>query len=323
MIAPQIARIFSGKGLIESSLIQPALLGAIGTAAAVTVFIATHLKMPTSTTHALTGALVGAGLMAGGSSSVNWSLLLTKFAQPLLISPIIAIGGSALVYSLFRRLRARFGLEPESCVCIDQQTFVTQPVTTGSALSLTALPMQHAALTLSAGTICDDRSSQRVLGIEARKMVDTSHYLSGGAVCFARAVNDTPKIAALLLAAGAFFDIPPTAGVLAIVALAMSIGGWLQSKRVAQTMSQEITDLNRGQGLTANLVTAGLVLGASRLGLPVSTTHVSCGSIFGIGLATQSGNRRTILHILAAWVTTLPVGFLLGGLFFITFHALS
>ena len=150
------------------------------------------------------------------------------------------------------------------------------------------------------------------MGVEAQKVVDAVHYLSAGAACFARAVNDTPKIAALLLAA-AGLGLPDLgrAGLL-LVAVTMTAGGLLQSRRVAETMSRKITDLNPGQGLTANLATAGLVLGASRLGLPVSTTHVSCGTIFGIGLVNRSARRRTVAQILLTWVTTLPLGFLLG-----------
>ena len=93
----------------------------------------------------------------------------------------------------------------------------------------------------------------------------------------------------------------------------MTAGGLLQSRRVAETMSRRITDLNPGQGLTANLTTAALVLGASRLGLPVSTTHVSCGTIFGIGVVGGGARWRTIGQILLTWVTTLPLGFLLGA----------
>lgn len=101
---------------------------------------------------------------------------------------------------------------------------------------------------------------------------------------------------------------------LVLVALAMAVGGWLQSRRVAETMSRDITDLNPGQGLTANLVTAFLVLGASRFGLPVSTTHVSCGSIFGIGAVRGDGRWSTIAKIFTTWVTTLPLAALLGAL---------
>lgn len=86
--------------------------------------------------------------------------------------------------------------------------------------------------------------------------MNATHYFSAGAVCFSRAVNDTPKIAALLLASNAH----STYTALACVAAAMAAGGLIQSRRVAETMSRRITDLNPGQGLCANLVTAGLVL---------------------------------------------------------------
>ena len=65
--------------------------------------------------------------------------------------------------------------------------------------------------------------------------------------------------------------------------------------------------MNDGQGFSGNLVTALLVLVASRFGLPVSTTHVSVGSLFGIGAATGAGRKRAIAGILAAWLITLPV----------------
>ncbi len=61
------------------------------------------------------------------------------------------------------------------------------------------------------------------------------------------------------------------------------------------------------RGFTANLVTAFLVVVASRWGIPVSTTHVACGSLFGLGLATRQGKRGTIQAILISWLVTLPL----------------
>ncbi|MBV9125219.1 MAG: inorganic phosphate transporter, partial [Planctomycetes bacterium] len=132
-------------------------------------------------------------------------------------------------------------------------------------------------------------------------------YLSGGAVGFARGLNDTPKIVALLLAGEAGEAIAPNLG-LALVAILMAVGGILNARRVAETMSRKITRMNPGQGFTANLVTSLLVASASRLGLPVSTTHVACGSLFGIGVVNRTARVKTILAILLAWVTTLPIG---------------
>ncbi|MGH8480986.1 MAG: inorganic phosphate transporter, partial [Nevskiaceae bacterium] len=127
---------------------------------------------------------------------------------------------------------------------------------------------------------------------------------------FARGVNDTPKIVALVLLAA-----PVVGGLAAFpaVAIAMAAGGLLGARRVAQTMSKKITAMNPGQGLTANLITSALVLAASPLGLPLSTTHVSCGALFGIGAVTRQARWKTIAGILAAWLVTLPLAAVLGA----------
>src|SRR5260370_20857891 len=118
--------------------------------------------------------------------------------------------------------------------------------------------------------------------------MDAAHFLSAGTVSFARGLNDTPKIVALLLLWKAL-DI--RWGFVA-VAITMAIGGLLNAKRVAETMSNKITTMNHGQGFAANLTTAILVVLSTFYGLPVSPTHVSVGSLFGIGLTTGKENPR-------------------------------
>jgi PiT family inorganic phosphate transporter len=149
-----------------------------------------------------------------------------------------------------------------------------------------------------------------VAGISAAGALDAAHVLSAGAVGFARGLNDTPKIAALLVAAPA---LGATVGT-AMVGLAMVVGGLLNARKVAETMSHKITAMNAGQGFTGNVVSALLVTVASRYGVPVSTTHVTCGSLFGIGLATGDARWKTIGGIALAWVATLPVAFALAAL---------
>jgi PiT family inorganic phosphate transporter len=107
-----------------------------------------------------------------------------------------------------------------------------------------------------------------------------------------------------------------------MAALAIAVGGALAAGRVAQTLSFGITPLNHGQGFTANVVTAVLVMLASPLGLPVSTTHVSCGALFGIGAATGEARSKAIAQVLAAWVTTLPVAAALSALAAVAARAL-
>ncbi len=126
---------------------------------------------------------------------------------------------------------------------------------------------------------------------------------------FARGLNDTPKIVALMLL---IKGLGIEWGTLA-VAFGMAAGGLLNARKVAATMSKKITPLNHGQGFTTNIITGTLVILASRMGIPVSTTHVSVGSLFGIGLITKTANPRIVYQILMSWVLTLPVAAILSG----------
>jgi PiT family inorganic phosphate transporter len=102
-----------------------------------------------------------------------------------------------------------------------------------------------------------------------------------------------------------------------LVGACMAAGGILRGQRVAETMSQRITSMNHGQGFTANALSGMIVIAASGMGLPVSTTHVMCGSLFGIGVANGRGHWGTISSIAGAWLVTLPCGMLLGALSFL------
>ncbi|MBT6745810.1 MAG: inorganic phosphate transporter, partial [Flavobacteriales bacterium] len=139
---------------------------------------------------------------------------------------------------------------------------------------------------------------------------------SSGLVCFSRGLNDTPKIVALLLI-GSSFDLNIT---IIVVSIAIAIGGLVHSKRIAVTMGEKVTQMNPGQAFTANLVTGLMVLLASRLGVPVSTTQVSCGSIFGIGISNKNIDLKVLSHIILAWITTLPLGFMFGLILILTLN---
>lgn len=318
LFAQKLVKTFSGKGLVPDTLTSsPTFAVAVGLGAALTIFLATYIGMPTSTTHALIGGLLGTGIAA--SASISMSALLTKFAIPMLTSPILAIVISGLLYSVFRMIRERSHITRQTCVCVGDRTF--QPIgvsAEGALLTRTAVETEL-ELTVDESSQCVERYQGKVVGIEAQEALDSLHYLSAGAVCFSRAVNDTPKVAALLLTTAAF---APAVGI-GVVGIAVALGGVIQSRRVAETMSKRITDLSCGQGFTANITTAFLVLVASNMGVPVSTTHVSCGSIFGIGAVTRSGKWNTISRILGTWVTTLPFAAILSGGLYLLLTAIN
>jgi PiT family inorganic phosphate transporter len=306
-LAGKLLKNFSGKGLVDDALVAaPGYGAAVALGAGLTVLLATRLGLPVSTTHGLVGALVGAGFAAG--SEVNLSKLGGSFFLPLLASPLLALAATVLLYPALSFSRRRLGVTEETCLCVGTVTVEVVPSAAGTALALErveALPVR------TGSTVeCRRRYGGRVLGLEAAGVLDGLHYLSAGAVSFARGLNDTPKIAALLLLAPALGG----AGGVLLVGVAIAAGGLLGARRVAETMSKKITPMNPGQGFTANLITGAIVIGASNLGLPVSTTHVSCGSLFGIGAVTGKADLGTVGTIHLAWVTTLPLGAALGAL---------
>jgi inorganic phosphate transporter, PiT family len=275
----------------------------VAISAGLTVIIATLTGFPISTTHALTGAIMGCGFVAVGLQ-VNFSALGKGFVLPLLLSPVLAIAVAGALYILFHALRVATGTTKEWCICIG---IVAMPQPSSSF----ALPGVTSPITLTVDEQqnCRERYAGSLLGVGSQQIMDASHFLSAGTVSFARGLNDTPKIVALLLLWKAL-DIRWG---FAAVAMAMAIGGLLNARKVAETMSRKITAMNHGQGFTANLTTAILVVVASLFGLPVSTTHVSVGSLFGIGLTTGKANLRMMSAIVLSWLVTLPCAAVLAG----------
>lgn len=306
-LAQALVTSFSGKGLVPEALAgTPEFLVPVAAGAGFTVMLATLTGFPISTTHSLTGALIGAGLVAVGTG-VNFSVLAGKFFLPLLISPILAVLFGGGLYRVFNRLRIKMGISHETCLCVGEKQPAFALARPDSYAVDTAAAPKEIAIDHEAN--CVSVYSGSLIGLSVQKLLDTLHYLSAGIVSFARGLNDTPKIIALLVVLQAL-DIQ--FGML-IVGAAMALGGLLNARKVAVVMSKRITPLNHGQGFTANLVTGILVIFASRLGMPVSTTHVSVGSLFGLGMVTGEGDKNVIGQILASWVLTLPIAAITSG----------
>lgn len=273
-LAGELVKKFSGRGIVPDELLaDPAFLTAVALGAALTSFLATRFGFPVSTTHALVGALVGAAL-AGASlpstSLPNTSLPNTSLSSAGATIDFAAVGKNFLV-PLF--------VSPIVAVIL------------GGA----------AYLALRAARLAPDHRT---------KTLDALHFLSAGAASFARGLNDTPKMAALLVAA----ELVGIHGSTVAIAVLIALGGLLDADRVAETLGKKVTDMNPGQGFAASLVTALLVILGSVYGLPLSTTHVSVGSLLGIGVVTRQAKWQKVGEILIAWVSTVPCGAILAAL---------
>lgn len=260
-LASDLLKTFGGRGVVPDALaLSPDFLCAVALGAAATSFLATRFGFPVSTTHALVGALVGAGL--AGSGGVRFAALGTAVLYPLLVSPLAAAVLGAAVYLGLRRAGAAPG--------------------------------------------------------HRTRALDAAHFLSAGAASFARGLNDTPKIVAPMLVVPGF----EVHWAFLIVAGAVALGGILDVRNVAETLGKKVTDMNPGQGFAACLVTSALVTTASLHALPVSTTHVSVGSLTGMGAAARRAHWRTVGEIALAWACTAPCGAALAALAYAVLGAL-
>ncbi|MGQ0710436.1 MAG: inorganic phosphate transporter [Rhodoferax sp.] len=291
-MADGLVQQFSGKGLVADAATRSLpFVTSVAMGAAATVFLATWLGFPVSTTHALIGGLLGAGMAQAGS--VQWGKLADAFLLPLLLSPLLAAALGLLAYRVLRSRPAQ-----ADCVCVAPSAIVM--VGAGNAMQRggTALP----AIVVGQEHACQ-RAAMPVLW-SVQRLLDRLHVGSAVAICLARGVNDTPKLLALLLMAQ---SLGASRTAVLVIALAMALGGVLFAKKVAHTMSQRVTKMDPTSGLAANLITAGLVLFASKLGLPVSTTHVSVGAIAGVGAGSRKLDWLALRNILLSWVLTLPL----------------
>jgi PiT family inorganic phosphate transporter len=298
LVANGLAAKFNGSNLVGPEIApQLSFLGAVIFGAAGTVLIASRIGLPISTTHALVGALVGAGVTAAGFAHVQFASLGRGVILPLLFSPIAAMLLTMVAYPLVNK----FVMERD-CLCVDAPVVVAAvEVTAGAGGNFAAASAVAIAPSIKWAGAEDCNS-----GTEAARfsVTDGLHWMSGAAISFARGLNDTPKIAAVLLvvlSGAALRDY-------VLVAVAIAVGGILGAGRVAKTMSKKITPMAAPEAVGANLVSAGLVLLASRWALPVSTTHVTTGSVFGIGLIRRDrADWRLVRDIVLSWMATLPM----------------
>jgi len=277
--------------IVDLHFIASTLVGAAGW-----VFVATRLGWPVSTTHALLGGVVGAVWAVAGFSGLQMDAVTRKAVLPLLLSPLIAVVLCAGLLLLARYLARRVpGWTPGCC---DENEWRQNPFT------------------------CENGSESKAGGAEKQqglswrgRMWTVLHWFSSGLTSFARGLNDVPKIAAFLIL---ITSLSPelsgqlgtgSSGPILLVTLVMAAGSLLGGFRVLNILAHRVVPMDASQGLTANVGTSMLVLLASPLGIPVSTTHVSTGSLLGIRwydrVKPQQGDA--LKSILFAWLVTLPV----------------
>ncbi len=230
--------------------------------------------LPTSSSHALIGGMIGAGISAAGLAAVKWSTV-GEVVTFMILSPLI---GLCCGFSL---MAAILWLTRNANKPVADKYFKKLQLCSAAAYSFS-----HGS-----------NDAQKTMGIILPLLFSIGYF------GVAADPNNLPMPLWVILAA------------YTAIALGTLSGGW----RVVKTMGYKITRLRPVQGFAAETAGASTILGASLLGIPVSTTHIICTSIMGVGTtggssAVKWGVARTIMW---AWILTIPVSALIGFVSFI------
>lgn len=224
-----------------------------------------YFGIPSSSSYALVGGLVGAAWVYAGTSGILWSSLIKKVIIPMILSPIAGF----LLGLLVMKMIARYANDPKK-----------------------------------------------------NKLFSRLQIASASLVALSHGLNDAQKsmgIIALGLFSSGFTASPYIPfWVIASCAVMMGLGTASGGYRIIRTVGYEITNLKPIQGFAAESSASCVILAASFLGMPVSSTHMIVGSVTGVGAARGQKHVRWKVgkKLCTAWVFTLPGSGLVAALAF-------
>ena len=342
--------------------------------AALWVNLATWVGAPVSTTHSVVGGVMGAGIAAAGFAAVNWPTM-TKIAASWVISPVL---GGAVAAAFLWFIKARIIYQPDKIAAARKWVPVLVGIMAGAFASYLALKglkkiikidittslMIGAAIGIAIWAIMIPVIKKQSEGLENRNkslkiLFGIPLVVSAALLCFAHGANDVANavgpLAAIVQASqsGDFthaISIP--LWVMVIGALGISFGLFLFGPKLIRMVGSQITKLNPMRAYCVALSAAITVIVASWLGLPVSSTHIAVGGVFGVGFfrewdamrrmkkaridvptlpeqPTEERRRRKLvrrshfLTIIAAWVITVPAAALLSAAIFTVISLIS
>lgn len=300
-------------------------------AAAIWLHVATYFGWPVSTTHSIVGAVVGFGLTASGVGAVDWFVMF-KVVMSWIVSPTL---GAMLAYFLFRLLQRRVldaavpieALARVGPWLIGVLGFVLtlamvfkglKPLHLDLGVGL-ALPMA-AGVGVVAALVSFPLLRRRARAVEATGSHDPERVFlvlqiaTACFVAFAHGSNDVANAVGPLSAVygalehgvSAQVEVPMT--MLLVGAVGIVIGLATYGYKVMATIGKEITELTPSRGFVAEFAAASTIVLASKLGLPVSTTHTLVGAVIGVGMARSLGalDLGVVRGIVLSWFITVP-----------------
>jgi inorganic phosphate transporter, PiT family len=298
----------------DATAFTTAMLAALF-AAALWINLATWIGAPVSTTHSVVGGVLGGGVVMAGFGAADWNVV-ARIVASWVVSPVLGgvIAASFLLYIKLTILYVPDPLEQARrrvplLVAIMAGAFTTYLVLKGfsriwKAPVWVALTMGGAALLLTLAWL-RPVIARRVQGLPANRSgvgtLFTIPVICGAALLsFAHGANDVANAIGPLAAIYASVTeggvvsvarIPPW--ILVIGAFGIATGLLLYGPKLIRTVGSKITKLNRIRAFCVTLSAAITVIIASALGLPVSSTHIAIGALFGVGFLREfMTNRR-------------------------------
>jgi PiT family inorganic phosphate transporter len=333
------------KGIVATTVMSDphlALLGALSAllAAALWVSFATWRSLPVSTTHSIVGAMIGFGIVAGGFSVIQWGKL-GAVVLSWVISPVFSL---VIGYATFKVIVNLILSKKDPF----QQALRLSPWFIGLAVFVVVLsflfktPLGSSLAIGAPSALLIALASSGLLGYAGKRLL--VHFLSGlvqnggeeevfrriqiGTSCYvalaqgandvANAIGPLAVIYFLVKTGGVGAKVPVPTFLLLFGGVGIACGIGMAGHRVMETIGSKITTLTNTRGFSVDFAAATTVLIASKLGLPVSTTHAAVGGVMGVGLARglEAVNFRIIFQIIIYWVLTVPAAALTSIIIF-------
>jgi len=329
------------KGIINPQVINNATVVIYGSLAAllsagVWLLIASYYGLPVSTTHSIIGGIVGYGLIHAGPAIVNWKKLFFVVLS-WIVSPILGgLVGFAVFWLIrltilntsrpFENAKKWAPIWIALAFFIVGMTFyiktvhgkdIIKAVLLGIGFALVAFLVSKLWMHVHRGGADE---YQAVENIFKRVQILTSCYvaLAHGANDVANAIGPVAAVYTAIKGGLQGFTVPVPKWILAYGGIGIAIGVTTYGYRVMRTVGTRITELTNTRGFSIDFSAASVVLVASRLGLPVSTTHTVVGAVVGVGLARglSAINKGVLKDIIVSWFVTVPIAAIMSAVFF-------
>jgi len=277
-LSTEVAKTIS-SGIVDDSLVSPETVFAALVGAILWNLLTWLFGLPSSSSHAIFGALIGAVLVQAGIAGVHFTTIVSKILLPALVAPIVA--------GLASYLATKISYHGEHNAPKGAKKRYRQAQRVSSLL-----------VALAHGT----SDGQKTMGIITLVLVagtlELKQIVPGSSPWWGQAPGTSPHWWVILMAGMA-------------IALGTYSGGW----RIMRTMGKGMADIESPQGFAAETSSMAAILASSHLGFGLSTTHVVSGAVMGTGLARTPKEVRwaTAGRMMIAWLLTLPAAGLVGA----------